>query len=141
MKSEKEKNYQQSEFECLPKKRGGWRNGGRPKSTGQTTNAVRIDKRLESLVNALKDGFKNGTLSIGDIEKIEFTIKQNETTSTNEAEILNQIIESVNRIEKCCEIAEDLESKRKGEDYGQFAKILEIGGECLQIKRLSVNLN
>lgn len=59
--------YVQQEINGM-KKRGGWRGGGRPKSTGQTTIAIRIDKRLEILVNALKESLKNGTLDENEIE-------------------------------------------------------------------------
>lgn len=59
--------YVQQEINGM-KKRGGWRGGGRPKSTGQTTIAVRIDKRLEMLVNSLKESLKNGTLDENEIE-------------------------------------------------------------------------
>ncbi|MDD2864680.1 MAG: hypothetical protein PHC99_08140 [Methylococcales bacterium] len=62
-----QKKYIQQEIDGM-KKRGGWRGGGRPKSTGQTTVAVRIDKRLEILVNALKESLKNGTLDENEIE-------------------------------------------------------------------------
>jgi hypothetical protein len=62
-----EKKYVQQEIDGM-KKRGGWRGGGRPKSTGQTTIAVRIDKRLEMLVNSLKESLKNGTLDENEIE-------------------------------------------------------------------------
>lgn len=62
-----QKKYIQQEITGM-KKRGGWRGGGRPKSTGQTTVAVRIDKRLENLVNALKEELKNGTLDEKEIE-------------------------------------------------------------------------
>lgn len=63
----KTKKYVQQEITGM-KKRGGWRGGGRPKSTGQTTVAVRIDKRLEKLVNTLKKELKNGTLDEKEIE-------------------------------------------------------------------------
>lgn len=65
---EVKKKYVQQEINGIPKKRGGWRDGGRPKSTGQTTVAVRIDKKLENLVNALKESLKNGTLDEKEIE-------------------------------------------------------------------------
>lgn len=63
-----QKKYVQQEIDGM-KKRGGWRGGGRPKSTGQTTVAIRIDKRLEETVNKLKEQLKNGTFS--DDEKQE----------------------------------------------------------------------
>ena len=66
-----QKKYVQQEIEGM-KKRGGWRGGGRPKSTGQTTIAIRIDKRLEKTVNDLKEQLKNGTLNEKkDVIKIE----------------------------------------------------------------------
>lgn len=66
-KEKVQKKYVQQEIDGM-KKRGGWRGGGRPKSTGQTTVAVRIDKRLENLVNALKEELKNGTIDEKEIE-------------------------------------------------------------------------
>ena len=66
-----QKKYVQQEIEGM-KKRGGWRGGGRPKSTGQTTIAIRIDKRLEETVNDLKEQLKNGILNEKkDVIKIE----------------------------------------------------------------------
>jgi len=58
----KTKKYIQIEIDGM-KKRGGWRGGGRPKTTGQTTVAIRIDKRLKERVNKLKEQLKNGTLT------------------------------------------------------------------------------
>jgi hypothetical protein len=65
--------YVQQEINGM-KKRGGWRGGGRPKSTGQTTIAIRIDKRLEILVNGLKESLKNGTLDENEINEIELLL-------------------------------------------------------------------
>lgn len=70
-----EKKYVQQEIIGLPKKRGGWRGGGRPKTTGQTTVAVRIDKRLEKIVDALKVRLKSGNLNEKDIENLILEIQ------------------------------------------------------------------
>jgi hypothetical protein len=68
------KKYVQQEIDGM-KKRGGWRGGGRPKSTGQTTVAIRIDKRLEETVNKLKEQLKNGTFSDDEKEEKKDVIK------------------------------------------------------------------
>jgi hypothetical protein len=72
----KEKKYVQQEIDGM-KKRGGWRGGGRPKSTGQTTIAVRIDKRLEKLVDTLKKELKNGTLNENKIKNLIENVQEN----------------------------------------------------------------
>ncbi len=61
------KKYKQDE---IFKKRGGWRGGGRPKTTGQTTIAVRIDKKLENIVNLIKTEFKKGELTEAKIDEL-----------------------------------------------------------------------
>ena len=81
-----QKKYVQQEIEGM-KKRGGWRGGGRPKSTGQTTIAIRIDKRLEKTVNDLKEQLKNGTLNEKkDVIKIEDLKKLLEKTKMEHEE-------------------------------------------------------
>ena len=81
-----QKKYVQQEIEGM-KKRGGWRGGGRPKSTGQTTIAIRIDKRLEETVNELKEQLKNGTINEKkDVIKIEDLKKLLEKTKKEHEE-------------------------------------------------------
>ena len=73
---QKQKKYIQQEIDGM-KKRGGWRGGGRPKSTGQTTVAIRIDKRLENVVNVLKQELKNGTLNENKIKNLIESVQEN----------------------------------------------------------------
>ena len=62
--------YTQAEFDFLPKKRGGWRNGGRPKGEIETTT-IRIDKRLLSIIEKLKEEMKKeNNEKILEIEKL-----------------------------------------------------------------------
>lgn len=67
--------YTQIEVFGIPKKRGGWRGGGRPKESGKTTSSIRIPNELTELVNTLKAGFKDGNITIEDIENMLKSIK------------------------------------------------------------------
>ena len=59
------------ELPNLPKKRGGWREGGgRPKANYET-KAIRIDVRLIAIVETLREKLKSGAINDEDLKTFE----------------------------------------------------------------------
>ena len=59
------------ELPDLPKKRGGWREGGgRPKASYET-KAMRVDTRLIEIMEVLKEKLRSGAISDEDLKTFE----------------------------------------------------------------------
>jgi hypothetical protein len=121
MKNETKK-YKQVELMPLPhggKREGAGRKPIAPENKKEKTVVIRVQERLLPEIEKLKNGTQ------------ETNAQKNDLTDAKK-----EIIEQINKLKNTRNLAEHLESKRRGEDFGQFEQILKIEGLLLELEEM-----